>query len=146
MTRKLDGLVLRQLEDGLELTANSLQDLLALLNGAALAAGHVAVAAAGDALADGAGPDADAVEGLADVDDDAHDLAVVLVLERLADGRQHRVQPQVVDVDAALVLELVRPLAAVLVLRVLPLRSHALLEQVVVGLEGQLGDGRDVVL
>jgi hypothetical protein len=56
------------------------------------------------------------------------------------------VQPQVIDGDRALVLELVRPLAAVLVLRVLPLRSYALLEEVVVGLEAQFGGRRDIVL
>jgi hypothetical protein len=33
-----------------------------------------------------------------------------------------------------------------LVLGVLPLRAHTSLEQVVVGLEGQLGNGSDVVL
>lgn len=55
-------------------------------------------------------------------------------------------QPQFVDRDRALVLELVRPFAAVLVLRVLPLRSYALLEEVVIGLEAQFGGRCDVVL
>ena len=55
-------------------------------------------------------------------------------------------KPQLVDVDPTLVLEAVGPLPAVLVLRILPLRSYASLEQVVVGLEGELGDGSNVVL
>lgn len=146
VARKLDHLGRREAEDGLEAAADLQESLPTLLGRATLATGHVAVATARDALAYGAGPDADAIEGLAHVDDDAHDLAVVLVLERLADGPEHHVQPQVVDVDVALLLELVAPLAAVLVLRVLPLGPHALLEQVVVRLERKVRDGRDVVL
>ena len=90
VARELNVLVGGEFEGLLEALANSHQDVLALLRGPALAARDVAVAAAGDALADGTGPDTDAEEGLADVDDDAHDLAVVLVLEGLANGRQHR--------------------------------------------------------
>jgi hypothetical protein len=47
-------------------------------------------------------------------------------------------QPDLVNVDTALLLELVRPLATVLVLGILPLGAHALLEEVVIGLESEL--------
>jgi len=56
------------------------------------------------------------------------------------------VQPQVVDVDGLLVLELVGPLAAVLVLRVLPLGANLVLEEMVVGLDSKVGGRSDVVL
>jgi hypothetical protein len=56
------------------------------------------------------------------------------------------VEPEGVDVDGLLVLELEGPLAAVLVLRVLPLGPYVLLEQVVVGLEREVRGGGDVVL
>jgi hypothetical protein len=56
------------------------------------------------------------------------------------------VQPQLVDGDGPLVLELVRPLAAMLVLRILPLRSYAFLEEVVVSLEAEFRGGSDIVL
>lgn len=55
-------------------------------------------------------------------------------------------QPEFVDRNGALVLELVRPLSTVLVLGVLPLGPYALLEEVVVGLEAKFGGRRDVVL
>jgi hypothetical protein len=132
MTGELDKFARGQLQDILEAPADSEEDLLALIGGASLAAGHVAVSASWNALPYGASPDTDAEEGLADVDDDAHHLAVLLILERLADGRHHDMQPEVVDVDAALVLELVGPLAAMLVLGVFPFGPDALLEEVVV--------------
>jgi hypothetical protein len=131
---KLGLFVLVQAQRRLEAAANLHEHLAAHLGGPPLAAARAA------------GPQPDAVEALAHVDDDAHDLAVVLVLERLADGGQHDVQPQRVDVDAALVLELIGPLAAVLVLLVLPLGLDAGLEEVVVRLLGQLRGRSDVVL
>lgn len=146
VARELEHLVGRQLEDVLEPTAKRRQDFLALLGRPALAASNVAIPAAGDVPACGAGPDADTVECLADVDDNAHHLAILLVLQRLADGAEHGMQPELIDVDRPLVLELERPLAAVLVLGILPLRTHTLLEEVVIRLEGKFGDWRDVVL
>jgi len=56
------------------------------------------------------------------------------------------VQPERVDIDGFLVLELERPLAAVLVLGVFPLGPYVLLEEVVVGLEREVRGGCDVVL
>lgn len=47
-------------------------------------------------------------------------------------------QPDIVDWDVALVLELVGPLATVLILDILPLRSYAFLEKMVVRLESKL--------
>jgi hypothetical protein len=55
-------------------------------------------------------------------------------------------EPELVNIDAPLVLEAVRPLAAVLVLGVLPLGTDTLFEEVVVGLEGKARDRRNVVL
>lgn len=46
-------------------------------------------------------------------------------------------QPETVDIDVALILVLVGPLATVLILGVFPLRANAGLEEMVVGLEGK---------
>jgi hypothetical protein len=100
---KLDLLIRRQLHRLLELLANLHQSLLSR-----------AIPAL--ALTHRPRPQADAEEGLAHVDDDAHDLVVVVFLEGFADGGQLGVEPQFVDVDALLVFELVGPFAAVLVL------------------------------
>lgn len=139
VARELHHVSLVQSENILESPADRLQDLLALRRCAG-------VLIAGNALAHGACPQAHAVEALAHVHHHAHDFVVVVSLECLADGGELCVQPEVVDRDGALVLKLVGPLAAVLVLRVLPLRSYALLEEVVVGFEAQFGGRRDVVL
>lgn len=146
VSRELNLLRSRQLQDLLEATADGQEGLLALLGIAALAASNIAITTPRDALANGTGPDTHTVEGLADVDDDSHDLAVLLILQGLANSAHHDLQPEAVDIDAALVLVLVGPLATVLVLRVLPLGPDAGLEQVVVGLEGELGDMCNVVL
>ncbi|RCI07974.1 hypothetical protein L249_7879 [Ophiocordyceps polyrhachis-furcata BCC 54312] len=121
-------------------------NILALLKRTALAAGDVTVTAANHALSEGPSPDTYAVKCLTDVDDDTHDFTVVFVLERLADGTHHDLKPETIDIDGALFLVLVGPLASMLVLGILPLGSHARLEKVIVGLLRQLGDGRDVVL
>ena len=135
---ELEGLVGGELEDLLEATADGHQDLLALLRGSTLAARDISVSTAGNVLADSASPDTNTEEGLADVDDNTHDLAVLLVLESLADRSKHSMQPDLVNVDTALLLELVGPLATMLVLGVLPLGADALLEKMVVGLESEL--------
>lgn len=146
VARELNGLGRGELQDFLEPAADGQEDLLALRRGATLAAADVAVPAVRNVLSYRTSPKADPVESLANVDDDAHDLAIVLLLERLADGSEHDMEPELVDVDAALVLVLVRPLAAVLVLGVLPLGADTLLEEVVVGLLSKLGNRDDVVL
>lgn len=146
VARELDLLAGRQLQDLLDALANGVQDFLALLRGAALATSNITVTTAGNALANSACPDTNTVKGLANVDNDTHNLTIFLVLEGVANGGKHYVQPQLINVDVTLLLELVGPLATVLVLRVLPLGSHAGLEQVVVGLEGQLGNWCNVVL
>jgi hypothetical protein len=146
VARKLDLLVSGQLQNLLETTANGEENLAALLVGTSLATGNIAIAASRDALSYGARPETDAEECLADVDDHTHDLAVSLVLQGLADGAHHHLEPQVVDVDIAFVLVLVRPLAAMLVLGVLPLRADAGLEEMVVGLECQFRNGSNIVL
>jgi hypothetical protein len=140
VARELNRLVLLELESLLESLANLLECLLALLLCPALAA------IAGDGTADGAGPQTNTVESSPDVDNDTHDLVVVLVLEVLANSSEHDVEPERVDVDGLLVLELERPLAAVLVLRVFPLRTNAPLEEVVIRLQRQVRCGCDVVL
>lgn len=55
-------------------------------------------------------------------------------------------KPELIDRNVALLLELVRPLSTVLVLLILPFRSNAFLEEMIVGLEGQFGGGSNVVL
>lgn len=139
VTGELDDIRLLKTKYVLEPPTDRLQYLLALCG---CASGLVA----GNALTHGASPQTDTVEALAHIHDHTHDLVVAVALEGLADGGELCVQPQVVDGDGSLILELVGPLATVLVLGVLPLRSYALLEEVVVGLEAQLGGWRDVVL
>lgn len=139
VTRELDLLGRRQGKDLLEPLADALQPPLALLAVDALGGGLAL-----GCLASGAGPETDTPESLADVDDNTHDLVVLLVLESLTDGGEHDVEPGLV-VGLA-VLEGVGPAATVLVLGVLPLRANAALEEVVVGLLGQLRGGGDVIL
>lgn len=143
---ELDDLVWWQHQDILEFATNVLEDLLALLDRSALSASDIAITSAWNWLADSAGPDTNTVEALADVDNNAHNLSVVLILESLTDGSEHHVEPDIVNWDAALVLELVGPLATVLVLWILPLWLDALLEHVVVGLKSKVGGSCDVVL
>lgn len=138
VAREFDLIRVFQAEGLLEALSNLKQDLLALIEAPALATGVVAVTAAVERLADGAGPKTNAVEALADVDDDSHDLAVAVILQGLANSSKHDVQPEGVNVDELLVAERERPLATVLVLRVFPLGADALLEEVVVGLERKL--------
>ena len=146
VARELEDHGCRKLHDLLEAAADGHQDVLALICGPALSSSNIAVSTTGNALAYGAGPDADTEEGLADVDDDTHDFSIFLVLQGLADGGEHGVQPKLVDVDRTLLLELVRPLSTMLVLGILPFGSHTLLEEMVVGLESQLGDRSNIVL
>lgn len=146
VAREFENLGIGEFQDLLEAAANSHKDLLALLGGSALAASDIAVSATRNALSYCASPDTDTEESLADIDDDTHDLTVLLVLQGLANGSEHGVQPKFVDVNGTLIFELVRPFAAVLILGVLPFWPYALLEKVVVGLQGQLGDWCDIVL
>ena len=146
VARELDDLVGGQAEDLLEALANVHENFFTLLLRPALASSDIAISTVGDGAADSAGPYTDSEEGLADIDDDAHDLTILLVLESLANSGQHGVQPEIVNVDVALVLEAVGPLSTMLVLGILPFGAHSLLEEVVVGLEGELGDWCDIVL
>lgn len=140
MAGELNLLVGRQLQDLLDALTNVGQSLTTLLGGATFASSDVAISAVGDALASGTGPNTNAVEGLANVDYDTHDLAVLLLLKSVANGGKHYMQPQLINVDVALFFELVGPFATMLVLGILPLRSHASFEEVVIGLEGEVGD------
>lgn len=143
---ELDNLVCWQTQDLLESAADVLEDVLTLLKRSALSSGNIALTTTWDALANSAGPNTNTVKALADVDDNTHDLSVILVLQCLTNGGEHNVEPDVVDWHAALVLELIRPLATVLVLSILPLRPDALLEQVVIGLQGEIRSCGNVVL
>lgn len=140
MTHELDRLLVCDLEDLLEAVADLHEDSLRLLRGALglTLLGGVGLGACA------AGPEADTVKGLTDVDDDTHDLVIVVILELLTNGREQDVEPDVV-VGLAL-LEGVGPAATVLVLRIFPLGADTLLEEVVVGLGSELGRGGDVVL
>ena len=135
MTGELNLLACRELQDFLESSANSHKNILALVVAAALTTSNVTVTTSGNALSYSACPNADSVKGLSDVDNNAHDLTIVLLLESLADSAHHHLEPETVDVDISLVLVLVRPFAAVLVLGVFPLRADTGLEQMVIGLE-----------
>jgi len=99
-----------------------------------------------NALANCAGPDTDAEKALSNIDYDAHNLSIIFILESLTNRGKHDMEPELIDRNVALLLELVGPLAAMLILDILPLWSYAFLEQVVVGLEGQLGGWSNVVL
>jgi hypothetical protein len=140
VAHELDGLLVGDLEDLLEAVADLHEDSLRLLRGALGLAllGGVGLGTSA------AGPEADTVEGLADVDDDTHDLVVVVILELLTNGSEQDVEPDVV-VGLAL-LEGVGPTATVLVLGIFPLGADAVLEEMVVGLGSELGGGGDVVL
>jgi hypothetical protein len=87
VSAELQLLLRRQLDHLLQILANLHQDLLRL-------------ALATLALTDGAGPEADSVETLSNVDHHAHDLVVAVVFEGLTDCGQLGVQPELVDVDA----------------------------------------------
>lgn len=55
-------------------------------------------------------------------------------------------KPHVVDRNAALVLELVRPFATVFILDILPFWSYSFFEEMVVGLQSKLRGGGNIVL
>jgi hypothetical protein len=141
MTAELDRLSLRQLQHNLEALANLLEPLLALL----LLLRTTGISTLTRSLTSGPGPETNTPKAFADVHDHTHDLIVVLVLERLADGGKHEVQPDII-VGTVAALEGVCPATAVLVLGVLPLWTHTLLEQVVVRLLREFGSRSDVVL
>lgn len=117
-----------------------------MLRSPAFATCCVAVSTSGERLSDALGPETDTVESFANIDYDTHDLAIVLVLECLTDSGEHDVQPQLVDVDGLLVLELEGPLSTVLVLRVLPFWTDTFLEEMVIGFLRKIGGRSDVVL
>lgn len=60
-----------------------------------------------DALADGTGPKTDSVEALAHIHHHSHDFIVSVAFEGLANRSQLCVQPELIDGDRALFLELV---------------------------------------
>jgi len=80
-------------------------------------------------------PETNSVESLPDVDNNTHDLIVTFILKRLTNGSELGVEPELIDVDELLVLELVGPFAAMLVLLVLPFWSDTFLEEMVVRLD-----------
>jgi len=143
MPAKFHLLRVRQLQHALELLADLLQPLHARL--LVLRRSSSRSTTFLRRLACRPGPQTHTPETFADVDDHAHDLVVILLLECLADGGQNDVKPHVI-VGAVAALERVRPATAVLVLWILPLGAHALLEEVIVRLLRELGGRSDVVL
>jgi len=77
-------------------------------------------------------PETDSIEGLADVDNDTHDLLILIGLQGLADGSKHDVKPEVIDRNTTLILELKCPFTAMLVLGVFPFGADTGLKEVVV--------------
>ena len=141
MARKLNDIRLLQTQDLLETTSDILQYLFTLCSGASLSA-----LVAGQTLADGTSPETDTIEPLANINHDTHNLVVVVVFERFANGGELGVQPELVNGDGTLVLEGVGPFTAVFVLLVFPFGADAFFEEVVVGFEAEFGGGSDVVL
>lgn len=117
MTTELELLARRQLQYLLESCSNLHQRILAT------------------SLSGRSCPQSDSVETLSNIDDYAHNLVVSLLLESLSNSSELSMEPEFVDVDQFLVLELVRPLATMLVLLVFPFWSNTLLEKMVVGLD-----------
>lgn len=146
VAREFDRLARGELENLLESASNVEKDILALLVGSALSTSNISISAARDALTNSTSPNTDTEESFTDVDNNSHDLTILLFLEGLSNGSHHHLQPQSVDINVALVFVLVRPLATVLVLGIFPFGADTGLEQVVIGLQGQLGDGSDIVL
>ena len=122
MAHEFDRLEILDQQYVLEPLANLLQHFLGLLWAPSFGSSCV--------LASGACPKTNAVERFTDVDDDAHDLIVALILQLLAYGSQQNVKPRLV-IRLAL-LEGVCPASAVLVLGVLPLRTYSRFEEMVV--------------
>lgn len=145
MTRELHHLAVLQHKHLLQFPSNILEYPLALLGAPALAPRYIPFATARNTLAYSLRPQSDTVEAAADIDHHAHDFAIVVVFEGLANGSEGDVQPEVVD-GRGFALEAVGPFAAVFVLGIFPFRAHAFFEEVVVGFERQFGDGGDVVL
>jgi hypothetical protein len=140
VTHELDGLSVLDGKDSLEAATNLHQDLLRLLGSALGLAllGRVCLCAGA------AGPEANTVECLANVDDNTHNLVVIVVLELLANSGKEQVEPDVVV--GVTLLEGVGPATTVLVLGVFPFRADTVLEEMVVGLGSELRRGGDVVL
>lgn len=128
MARKVDLFLSGNLENLLEPLANLHQGVLA------------------PGLSCSASPQSDSVECLSHIDDDPHDLVIAFVLQSFANCCKLRMEPHLVDVDRLLVLEGVRPSTSVLVLRVFPLWSDSLLEEMVVGLVAEVRTCRNIIL
>ena len=77
-------------------------------------------------------PETDSIEALADVDNDTHDLLILIGLQGLADGSKHDVKPEIIDRNTTLILELICPFTAMLVPGVFPFRANTGLKEVVV--------------
>lgn len=131
VSHELDELALAEVQRGLEPLADLLKSGLVSTSATLV-------------LASSARPQTDTVEALPQVDDNAHDLVVALLLELLSDGGKQDLQPDLV-IGLAL-LEGVGPAATEAILGVLPFRPDALLEEMVVGLWSEFGSGSDVIL
>lgn len=92
MTHELNRLLVCDLQNSLEALADLHEDGLRLLRSALGLAllGGVGLGAGA------ASPEANTVEGLTDVDDDTHDLVVVVILKLLTDGSEQNVEPDFV--------------------------------------------------
>lgn len=146
MSRELHRLIRGNCQDFFELSADILEDFLASLRGSSFPSCNVTVASTWDALSDRPRPHTNAEESLAYINNNSHHLSVVFLLEGLANGSKHHMKPHVVNRNAALVLELVRPFATVLVLDILPFWPYSFFEEMIVGLQSKLRGGSNIVL
>lgn len=106
VARELNLFVIGELKNLLETSPNRHENVLTLFSATALATSNIAVSTARNAFANGTSPDTDTIEGLSHVDNDTHDLAIVLLLQSLTDGTHHNLQPQAVNIDVSLLLVL----------------------------------------
>jgi hypothetical protein len=130
VARELHGIGILQFQNFLEPPSNRHEGFSAFLGRSALS-----ILVSRNGLADSAGPQADSVETFPDVDYNSHNLIVAVILKGLANSGELCVQPELIDGDSFLVLEGIGPLAAVLVLLILPFWPDAFLEEVVVCFE-----------
>jgi hypothetical protein len=132
MTRKLNRLLSRKLQNLLKFRANFEEDFLSLLRGSTLTTSNISIATTWDALSNGTSPDTHTVETLSNVDDYTHEFSILFFLECLSDRCEHDVEPELINWNGVFVFELVGPFSSVFVLNILPFGADAFFEEMVI--------------